>query len=118
MNEEELNKMEEGLKEREATLQANEATLQGNEDELKKREEELKKREEDVNALVANIKEEYEAKLARQASDYDKRLEERNRVIKQLLNGDNAVDNAPSEIEKLNARRKAQRKFWPLALEA
>ena len=111
MTEEELNKMEEGLKEREATLQANEAILQGNEDELKKREEELKKREEDVNALVANINEEYEAKLARQASDYDKRLEERNRVIKQLLNGDNAVDNAPSEIEKLNARRKAQRKF-------
>lgn len=111
MTEEELNKMEEGLKEREATLQATE-------EELKKREEELKKREEDVNALVANIKEEYEAKLARQASDYDKRLEERNRVIKQLLNGDNAVDNAPSEIEKLNARRKAQRKFWPLALEA
>ena len=104
MTEEELNKMEEGLKEREATLQATE--------------EELKKREEDVNALVANIKEEYEAKLARQASDYDKRLEERNRVIKQLLNGDNAVDNAPSEIEKLNARRKAQRKFWTLALEA
>ena len=97
MTEEELNKMEEGLKEREATLQATE--------------EELKKREEDVNALVANIKEEYEAKLARQARDYDKRLEERNRVIKQLLNGDNAVDNAPSEIEKLNARRKAQRKF-------
>lgn len=97
MTEEELNEMEEGLKEREATLQANE--------------DELKKREEDVNALVANIKEEYEAKLARQASDYDKRLEERNRVIKQLLNGDNAVDNAPSEIEKLNARRKAQRKF-------
>ena len=97
MTEEELNKMQEGLKEREAALKATE--------------EELKKREEDVNALVANIKEEYEAKLARQASDYDKRLEERNRVIKQLLNGDNAVDNAPSEIEKLNARRKAQRKF-------
>lgn len=97
MTEEELNRMEEGLKEREATLQATE--------------EELKKREEDINALVANIKEEYEAKLTRQASDYDKRLEERNRVIKQLLNGDNAVDNAPSEIEKLNARRKAQRKF-------
>lgn len=97
MTEEELNKMEEGLKEREAVLQATE--------------EELKKREEDVNALVANIKEEYETKLTRQASDYDKRLEERNRVIKQLLNGDNAVDNAPGEIEKLNARRKAQRKF-------
>lgn len=104
MTEEELNKMEEGLKEREEGLKEREATLQANEDELKKREE-------DVNALVANIKEEYEAKLARQASDYDKRLEERNRVIKQLLNGDNAVDNAPSEIEKLNARRKAQRKF-------
>lgn len=104
MTEEELNKMEEGLKEREATLKEREDTLQANEDELKKREE-------DVNALVANIKEEYEAKMARQASDYDKRLEERNRVIKQLLNGDNAVDNAPSEIEKLNARRKAQRKF-------
>lgn len=104
MTEEELNKMEESLKEREEGLKEREATLQATE-------EELKKREEDVNALVANIKEEYEAKLARQASDYDKRLEERNRVIKQLLNGDNAVDNAPSEIEKLNARRKAQRKF-------
>lgn len=111
MTEEELNKMEEGLKEREEGLKEREATLQATE-------EELKKREEDVSAIVANIKEEYEAKLARQASDYDKRLEERNRVIKQLLNGDNAVDNAPSEIEKLNARRKAQRKFWPLALEA
>ena len=53
---------------------------------------------------------EYETKLKKQEEDYKKRLEERENVITDLLNGEGAVNNMPSEIEKLNARRKAQRR--------
>ena len=53
---------------------------------------------------------EYEAKLAKQKDEYERRLAEREKVITELLNGNGAVDNTPSEIEELNARRRAQRR--------
>ena len=87
-----------------------EEELKQKEDALKEQEENLKKREEDVNGLVAKMTKEYETKLKKQEEDYKKRLEERENVITDLLNGEGAVNNTPSAIEELNARRKAQRR--------
>ena len=87
-----------------------EEELKQKEDALKEQEETLKKREDDVNGLVAKMTKEYEAKLKKQEEDNKKRLEEREKVITELLNGEGAVDNMPSAIEELNARRKAQRR--------
>lgn len=101
---------EEELKAKEAELTTKEEELKKHEDALKAKEDDLKKREEDVNGLVGKVTKEYEAKLAKQKDEYEKRLEEREKVIKQLLNGEGAVDNTPSEIEELNARRRAQRR--------
>ena len=87
-----------------------EEELKAKEAELNSKEEDLKKREEDVNGLVSKMTKEYEAKLKKQKEDYEKRLEEREKVINELLNGEGAVDNTPSAIEELNARRRAQRR--------
>ena len=100
---------EEELKAKEAELNSKEEDLQKREAELQAKEDDLKKREEDVNGLVSKMTKEYEAKLKKQKEDYEKRLEEREKVITELLNGE-AVDNTPSEIEELNARRRAQRR--------
>lgn len=107
MNEEELKAKEEELKAKEEDLQKRETDMQ-------EKEADLQKREEDVNGLVAKITKEYEAKLKKQEDDFKKRLDERENVIKQLLNGEDAFNKAPSAIEELNAKRKAQRRGWPL----
>ena len=107
---EHTNMTEEELKAKEAELNSKEEDLQKRETELQAKEEDLKKREEDVNGLVSKMTKEYEAKLKKQKEDYEKRLEEREKVINELLNGEGAVDNTPSEIEELNARRRAQRR--------
>ena len=116
MNEEELKAKEAELTTKEEDLKKREEDMQKREDALKEKEDDLKKREEDVNGLVGKVTKEYEAKLAKQKDEYEKRLEEREKVIKQLLNGEGAVDNTPSEIEELNARRRAQRRGWPLRI--
>lgn len=107
---EHTNMNEEELKAKEAELNSKEEDLQKREAELQAKEDDLKKREEDVNGLVDKMTKEYEAKLAKQKDEYERRLAEREKVITELLNGNGAVDNTPSEIEELNARRRAQRR--------
>lgn len=107
---EHTNMTEEELKAKEAELTTKEEDLKKREDELQAKEDDLKKREEDVNGLVSKMTKEYEAKLAKQKDEYEKRLEEREKVITELLKGDNPINKAPSEIEELNARRRAQRR--------
>ena len=107
MNEEELKQKEDALKEREEELKQKE-------DALKEREEELNTEKEDTQKLIKQVKDEYEAKLTKQHVAYEKRLKEREDVIKQLLSGDGDA-NKPSEnviIDKINARRSAQNKKW------
>lgn len=106
----------------------NEEELKALQDELKKKQDELDKREKDLNkleetlneekadteALVKGVKDEYEKKLLDLTNKYEKRLQEREKVIKQLLSGDGNA-NKPSEniiIDKINARRSAQNKKW------
>lgn len=107
MTEEELKAKEEELKEREDELNEREASI-------KDREDELNEHKEDAQTLVKQVKDEYEAKISKQRIAYEKRLKEREDVIKQLLSGDGDA-NKPSEnviIDKINARRSAQNKKW------
>lgn len=110
MTEEELKNKEAELTKQAEDLKAKEDDLKKREAELQAKEEDLKKREEDVNGLVGKMTKEYEAKLAKQKDEYEKRLEEREKVITQLLKGDNPINNTPSAIEELNARRQKQRR--------
>lgn len=107
MNEEELKALEEELKKREQELNDREASI-------KEHEEELNEHKEDAQALVKQVKDEYENKLSKQRISYEKRLKEREDVIKQLLCSDGNA-NKPNEniiIDKINARRIAQNKKW------
>lgn len=107
MNEEELKALQEELKKKQDELDKREA-------DLNKREEALNEEKADTEALVKGVKDEYEKKLLDLTNKYEKRLQEREKVIKQLLSGDGNA-NKPSEnviIDKINARRSAQNKKW------
>ena len=105
MNEEELKAKEEELNKREEELNKRD-------DELKEREEALKDSNEDASALVDKVKKEYEERIKKLTEKYDKRINERDNVIKQLLEGEGANTSKPSLIDKINARRSAQLKKW------
>lgn len=102
MNEEELKAKEEALQKKETELTAKEA-------ELKAKEEALQKKEEDLKGLTATMTASYEKKLSEQKQDYEARLQERENVIKQLLEGGNPNNKEPSAIDELNKKRMAQR---------
>ena len=107
MNEEELKKLEESLKEKEKDLDTREQ-------ELNEREASVQDHKEDTALIVKQVKDEYEDKMLKQRDMYDKRIKERDAVIKQLLS-DGGDTNKPREnviIDKINARRIAQNKKW------
>lgn len=107
MTEDELKALQEELKKKQDDLDKREA-------DLNKREEALNEEKADTEALVKGVKDEYEKKLLDLTNKYEKRLQEREKVIKQLLSGDGNA-NKPSEnviIDKINARRSAQNKKW------
>ena len=107
MNEEELKALEEELKKREEELNEREASI-------KEHEEELNEHKEDAQALVKQVKDEYESKISKQRISYEKRLKEREDVIKQLLCSDGNANKSSENIiiDKINARRIAQNKKW------
>ena len=78
-----------------------EETLKAKEGELQKKEEEIKQREADAENIGATIK-----------AEYEKRLEARNEVIKQLSAGEEKAPAAPTFIERMNEKRKMQNKKW------
>lgn len=104
---------EDELKQKEKELSEREASLNERENALNEREEALNEKDEDTQALVKQVKDEYEAKLLKQRDRYEARLQEREKVIKQLLSGDGDA-NKPKDtiIDKINARRSAQNKKW------
>ena len=107
MNEEELLKLEESLKQKEKDLDARE-------NDIKEREENMQAEKDDTATIVKQVKDEYEEKMLKQRDTYDKRIKERDAVIKQLLSGSGDT-NKPHEnviIDKINARRIAQNKKW------
>ena len=106
MTEEELQALQKELETKQAELDKREA-------DLNKREEALNEEKADTEALVKGVKDEYEKKLLDLTNKYEKRLQEREKVIKQLLSGDGDA-NKPKDtiIDKINARRSAQNKKW------
>ena len=100
---------EEELKAKEEALQKKETELTAKETELKTKEEALQKKEEDLKGLTATMTASYEKKLSEQKQDFEARLQERENVIKQLLEGGNTANKEPSAIDDLNKRRMAQR---------
>ena len=102
MTEDELKAKEEELKAKEEELKAKEATIS-------EKDETLAEKEKDLNGLVSTMTKEYETKLEAQKQSYEGKLSEREKVIKELLRGDATDNNVPSEIDKLNEARKAQR---------
>lgn len=98
----------------EEELKAKEEELKTKEEELNAREEELNAHAEDTGALVKQVKDEYDAKLLKQHDVYEKRLKEREAVIKQLLSNDGDANTPPQNtiVDKINARRSAQNKKW------
>lgn len=114
MNEDELKDLQAKLETLQEELKERETELNKREADLKAREEALNEEKADTQALVKQVKDEYEAKLLKQRDAYEKRLQEREKVIKQLLSNDGDA-NKPQEnliIDKINARRKAQNKKW------
>lgn len=105
---------EEELKVKEAELVKLDEELRQKQKELNTREEELNAHAEDTGALVKQVKDEYDAKLLKQHDAYEKRLKEREAVIKQLLSNDGDANTQPQNtiVDKINARRSAQNKKW------
>lgn len=71
--------------------------------------------QENMQAFIDDIKAQYETKLLQQHDNYEKRLKERENVIKQLLAGDTKQeekDVIELQIETLNNKRALQNKKW------
>ena len=101
---------EEELEAKQKELEEKEKALEEREQALATREAEAKAKEEDAANIGASIKTEYEARLAKEKAEYDKRLEEREAVIKQLARGTNEAP-TPSPVDDLNKKRALQRHF-------
>ena len=103
---------DEELKQKEQELADKEADLQAKEEALKQREEALAENKEDTQALVKQVKDEYETKVSKLTETYEAKIKERNNVIKQLLSDGNANTPSNTIIDKINAHRTAQNKKW------
>ena len=98
MTEEELSQKQEELKKLEDSLTAKEA--------------ELTAKQADVNKITENIKQGFEAQIAKLTADYEERLKTRDDVIAQLSASDGQEQPHVSIIDRLNERRDAQNKKW------
>ena len=98
MTEEELSQKQEELKKLEDSLTAKEA--------------ELTAKQADVNKITENIKQGFEAQIAKLTADYEERLKTRDDVIAQLSASDGQEQPHVSVIDRLNERRVAQNKKW------
>ena len=71
--------------------------------------------QENIQTLIDDLKAQYDEKYLQQSIKYEKRLKEREEVIKQLLAGDNKQeekDVIELRIEALNNKRVLQNKKW------
>lgn len=69
----------------------------------------------DVQKLINDLKAQYDDKLLKQHDMYEKRIKDRDNVIKQLLAGDNheeEKDVIQLRIEAINEKRTLQNKKW------
>lgn len=68
------------------------------------------KQEENTDELVMNLKKEFEEKLLQQKLESEKRIKQRDDIIKQLMTGDTVVQEK-TIADELNAKRIAQNKY-------
>lgn len=101
----------------------NEEELLAKEDELARREEEAKKKEEDFTAREADLakreadasniaetlKKEFEARLEAQRQEFEKRISQRDDVIRQLANGNDPRQEERGAFAELNKKRRLQK---------
>lgn len=112
MNEEELKKKEEDLNKKQEELNKKQEELEAKTKEIEIKSKELEESKVDTETLVKQIKEDFEAKNSKLVEKYETRLEERNKVIKQLMQGDKKEKPVPSIADKINERRAVQNKKW------
>ena len=105
MTEEELSQKQEELKKLEDSLTQKEA-------ELTAKQADLETKEADVNKITENIKQGFEAQIAKLTAGYEERLKTRDDVIAQLSASDGQEQPHVSIIDRLNERRVAQNKKW------
>ena len=67
--------------------------------------------EKSMSDVLAVMKEKYESRINEVEKRLTAAIKERDEVIKQLLSGENAVENKMSVFEKINERRK-NKKIW------
>lgn len=70
----------------------------------------VEEQEDNTDTLVMELKKEYEEKLLKQKLENEKRIKQRDDIIKQLMTGDKVVEER-SIADELNARRIAQNKY-------
>ena len=87
---------------------------QGNENEnLTNEETPVNEAEEnDTTALVMQVKEEMEKRITSVTAEYEKRLKERDKIIRELMAGEEAPKPQKHIYDDLNEARKRQMKKW------
>ena len=74
-------------------------------------EESKEESKEDFGKVIIDLKQEYDAKIETLENNYKKQLNERDKVIKQLIS-DNKPQQKQTFIDKINAKIMAQNKKW------
>lgn len=93
-----------------AELEAKALELEAKEGTLSAKEAEIESKAKDAEELARNIQVEYEARLEREKAEYERRLEEREKVIKQLARGDQAPAPTRTAFDELNEKRKQNKR--------
>lgn len=88
----------------------NEAEAQPREEAPKAEAEEAPR--DDYVELIAQAKAEAEADKAKLRAEYEKRLAERDSIIRNLITGKQEAKNEGHFYDGINAKREAQRKKW------
>lgn len=73
--------------------------------------ETIKASYEETSKLINEIKEQYETKIATIECENEKRLNEKNMVIKQLLNGDKSNNHTHNCFDNINERITKQKRY-------
>ena len=66
----------------------------------------------DLSKIINEVKTEYERKSERQKAEYEKRIEERDKIIKELLADEHPKEKHNGIIDAINERREKQLKKW------
>lgn len=101
---------EEELKAKAEELTAKEGEIAKKEEELNAREQSIVRREADASEIAKTLKEEFDKKLEAQKQEFEERLKQRDEVIRQLADGENAKGEDENDpFVQLNNHRRLQK---------